>query len=83
MKRIDIEYGGRLYSIGGREPEEVIAEITDGVQRGHHWLLVNDGEGMRRDALLLITSGVPIAVVPIPGDAAGETSAVASASRAP
>lgn len=69
MKRIDIEYGGRLYSVGGREPEEIMREIEDGIATGRHWLRVNDGEGRRRDALLLVTPGVPIAVVPIPSDA--------------
>ncbi|RLK52637.1 hypothetical protein [Microbacterium telephonicum] len=68
MKRIDIEYGGRMYSVGGREPDEVMREIEEGIESGHHWLRVNDGEGMRRDALLLVTPGVPIAVVPIPGE---------------
>jgi len=68
MKRIDIVYGGQLYSIGGRDPQEIVDEIAEGVKRGVHWLRVNDGEGLRRDALLLITAGVPIAVIPIPGD---------------
>ena len=68
MKRIDIVYGGQLYSVGGRDPQEVLDEIAEGVKRGAHWLRVNDGEGLRRDALLLITAGVPIAVIPIPGD---------------
>ncbi len=70
MKRVDIEYGGRLYSVGGRDPEELMREIEDGLVTGRHWMRVNDGEGMRRDALLLITPGVPIAIVPIPGEPA-------------
>jgi len=68
LKRIDIEYGGRLYSVGGRDPAEVMTEITEGVSDGARWLTVNDGEGDRRDALLLLTPGVPIAIIPIPGD---------------
>ena len=34
MKRIDIEYGGRLYSIGGRELVDVLKEVEDGVASG-------------------------------------------------
>lgn len=69
MKRIDIVYGGQSYSVGGRELDDVLDEIMLGVTRGHHWLKVNDGEGMRRDAMLLITPGVQVAVIPIPGSA--------------
>jgi hypothetical protein len=35
---------------------------------GTHWLKVNDGEGMSRAAHLLLTPGVPLAIVPIPDE---------------
>lgn len=73
MKRIDIEYGGRLYSIGGRELVDVLKEVEDGVASGGAtWMKVNDGEGEPRDALLLITPGVPFAVIPVPAPEEGE-----------
>lgn len=68
MKRIDLHYGGNLYSVGGREMADVQAEISS-FQSGGGWLLVNDGEGARRDAHLWVTSGVPIALIPIPDEA--------------
>lgn len=68
MKRIDIEYGGRHYSVGGRELDDVLGEIQRGVKLGAAWLRVNDGEAHRRDALLLITPGVPFAVSAVPGE---------------
>lgn len=71
MKRIDIIYGGHSYSIGGRELEELQTEITTGLQTGTHWLRVNDGEGMKRDAYLLITPGTSVSLIPIPADQAG------------
>ena len=66
MKRIDIRYGGDVYSVGGRDFEELRREISTGLESGTYWLTVNDGEGMRRDAQLLITPGVPIVLIPIP-----------------
>jgi len=66
MKRIDIRYGGDVYSVGGRNFEELQQEILDGLDEGKYWLTVNDGEGMRRDAQLLITPGVSICLIPIP-----------------
>ena len=68
MKRIDIVYGGELYSVGGREFEEVRQEVVDGTTDGPSWLRVNDGEGMRREAYLLLSPGVPIALIPVPED---------------
>ncbi|WP_417374496.1 hypothetical protein [Glutamicibacter protophormiae] len=68
MKRIDIHYDGQLYSVGGRDLDELLEEIADGLRGGVHWLRVNDGAGNRRDAMLSLTPGVPIAVIPIPGD---------------
>lgn len=66
MKRIDIEYGGRQYSVGGRDLDDVLAEIEAALSQSPGWVNVNDGEGERRDALLMITPGVPLAVIPVP-----------------
>lgn len=69
MKRIDIEYGGRTYCVGGRDLADLQREIADGIRAGGHWLHVNDGEGEKRDAYLYLTPGVAIGVVPIPDGA--------------
>ena len=66
MTRIDIYYGSEHYSIGGRHFEDLQREIETGLQSGAHWLEVNDGEGSRRQAYLLLTPGVQVTVVPIP-----------------
>jgi len=66
MKRIDIYYGGDHYSVGGRQLEDLQEEIAAGIASGMHWLAVNDGEGNRRQAFILLTPGVPLAVIPIP-----------------
>ena len=69
MKRIDIFYGGEHYSVGGRELDDVLEEISSGIASGVHWLSVNDGEGAPRQAYLLLTPGTQIAVVPVPDGA--------------
>lgn len=71
MKRIDIHYGGQLYSVGGRTVESVISDIDAASRDGGGWLTVNDGEGERREAQLFVGPGVPIAVVPIPDQPTG------------
>lgn len=69
MKRIDVVYGGEIYSVGGRDFAELQQEIAEGVHRpGGHWLKVNDGEGQPRPTYLFLTPGVSIGVVPIPGE---------------
>lgn len=68
MKRIDIEYGGTHFSVGGREVEDVLDEIAEGMRAGVTWMRVNDGEATRREAFLMITPGVPIAIVPFPDE---------------
>lgn len=68
MKRIDIYYGGDHFSVGGRRLDDMQREIEEGLVAGVAWLEVNDGEGMRRTALLLLTPGVPLSLVPVPGD---------------
>ncbi len=68
MKRTDILYGDGAYSVGGRDLGELQAEITRGVADGGYWLKVNHGEGGLQEAYLLLTSGTPVALIPIPGD---------------
>lgn len=72
MQRIDISYGGEHYSTGDRSFEELSAEIREALSLGAGWVAVNDGEGARRTAHLLITPGVPIALIPVPDPPAGE-----------
>ncbi|QOC25151.1 hypothetical protein IC744_01775 [Microbacterium hominis] len=67
MKRIDLHYGGQVYSIGGQSIEELQQTIADALTSDNHWIRVNDGEGRRRDAFLLISPGAPLALIPIPG----------------
>lgn len=68
-KRIDVFYGGRLYTIGGRDIGEVRDEISGHLARGHGWLPVNDGEGVAQSTELLITPGVDLTLAVIAGDA--------------
>jgi len=65
MKRVDIQYGGEHFSIGGRDLDDVKREVTEGLSSGSvYWLEVNSGEGQPRQALLAITPGVPITLSP-------------------
>lgn len=67
MKRINIVYGGITYSVGDRDLHELQQEIAAGVQSGDpFWLTVNQGEGTPRDALLMISTGTDLALLPIP-----------------
>lgn len=66
MKRIDLMYGGVPYSIGDRELKDVLDEISDGLAHSPQWLSVNSGEGTERHALLLLSPGVDLVVIPIP-----------------
>ena len=66
MKRLEVAYGGGRYSIPNRELAEVQDEIAEAITSGTpHWLQANSGEGILEPAYLLITSGVPIAVVDV------------------
>jgi len=67
MKRIDLHNGDTLYKRGGREVSDLQSEI-ESFMAGGGWLLINDGEGARRDAYLWVTAGVPIALIPIPDE---------------
>jgi hypothetical protein len=68
MKRIDIFFGDNAYSVGGRDLEDLQAEIARGVAAGGYWLKVNHGEGERQDAYLFLTPGTPVALIPVPED---------------
>ena len=57
--------------MGQRDLDELRDLIAEGHAAGGMWLLVNEGEGTRRDAYLWIAPGISIALVPIPGDADG------------
>jgi hypothetical protein len=69
MKRIDIHYGGRQYSIGGRDFDELRSEVVSGIAAEEpSWLVVNDGEGSPRPAYLLLHHGADIALIPVPDE---------------
>lgn len=67
-KRVDVFYGGRLYTVGGRDLDELRAEIGAALANGHGWLTVNDGEGVAQATELLITPGVDITLAALPAD---------------
>jgi hypothetical protein len=67
MKRINIRYDGAMYSVGGRELGELQEELAGAVSSEKpYWLEVNEGEGVPRPALLLITPAVAVALLPVP-----------------
>jgi hypothetical protein len=66
MKRINIDYAGNHYSVGGRDVDDLQKEIETIVRSGEPgWLIVNHGEGVPQEARLLITPGVALALLPI------------------
>jgi hypothetical protein len=66
MKRIDIVYAGKPYSIGGRSLQTIQDEISAGVASGEpKWLKVNSGEGRAESAYLLLVPGVPVVLVDV------------------
>lgn len=66
MKRIELHYGGSRYTIPNRDLGDVQKEITEAMSSGTpHWLQANSGEGILEPAYLLITAGIPIAVVDV------------------
>ncbi|MCR2812361.1 hypothetical protein NQ166_03215 [Microbacterium sp. zg.Y1090] len=70
MKRIDIAYGANSYSVGGRDLDELRAQIMASVEGAAppFWLEVNHGEGQPRPTSLLISPATQLALTPIPGD---------------
>ncbi len=66
MKRINILYGGKQYSVSGRDVDEVKEEIRSAVEKAvPAWLEVNVGEGRYKRADILLTPGIDIAVIGI------------------
>jgi len=64
MNRVDIVYGGRPYSLGGRSIKSIQDEIDVALAAGlPYWLRVNSGEGRFEDAYLLISAGIPVAMI--------------------
>ena len=64
MNRIEIVYGGRPYSIGGRSLDDFQAEVSAAaMNRTAYWLKANAHEGRVEDAYLLIAPGIPIAII--------------------
>lgn len=68
MQRIDIEYAGTTYRVGNRDLADLQREISDGIRSGSHWLVVDDGEGQSATALLHLSPGTSIALLPISGE---------------
>jgi hypothetical protein len=67
MKRISILAAGTRYSVGDRDLSDLQQEIATALKSGEpYWLEVNEGEGTPRPALLLITPGMNLVLVPIP-----------------
>lgn len=82
MKRIDIVYGGKPYSLGGRSIESIQEEIGAAIATGvPYWIKVNSGEGRYEDAYLLIAPGIALAMLNVKpnGDASAADDAAAAA----
>lgn len=63
MKRVEIDYLGKSYTLPNTTAEHIRAEIEDGLAKNRpFWLRVNFGEGKPQPVDLLITSGVGITV---------------------
>jgi len=66
VKRIDIHYAGKHYSVGDRSLDQIMREVETIINTGNPgWMRVNSGSASLRTAHLLIATGVPIALVPI------------------
>ncbi len=69
MKRINIIYGGKQYSVSGRDLEEMKGLILAAVAAPEpSWLEVNVGEGKYKRADILLSPGVDLAVIGIDAD---------------
>ena len=63
---MEIRYGGQIYSVGDRTVGEVMDEVGRIVASGTSgWLRVSNGSGSLREALLLVSPGVPLALMPV------------------
>jgi hypothetical protein len=66
MIRVNIKYDGTDYSIGGREVDDIQAEIDAGLSSSEpRWLHVNAGEGQYQPARLLLTRGTSISLLAV------------------
>jgi len=69
MKRIGIIYAGTQFSVGERDYDGLKSQIDAAQRDGKSvWISVNHGEGRPQRAELLVGPGIPIALLPIPGD---------------
>ncbi|SDY46847.1 hypothetical protein [Herbiconiux ginsengi] len=69
MKRINILYDGKQYSVSGRDVDEVKEEIRAAVESAvPTWLEVNVGEGKYKRADILLSPGIAVAVIGIDAD---------------
>ena len=67
MRRVQVTYGGLEYVIGDRSADEVVAEIEQAIAAGGPaWLTAIYGEAQPVSCRLLLTPGVPVAVVEFP-----------------
>ena len=79
MKRVNIMYGGNQYSVGQADVELIKREIEAAhTAGGPRWITVNYGEGRPQPAELLVGPGIPISVIPIPGDPAPDEGQVSA-----
>ncbi len=69
MKRINILYDGKQYSVSGRDVDVLKEEIRAAVESAvPTWLEVNVGEGRYKRADILLAPGIPVAVIGIEAD---------------
>ncbi|WP_291057168.1 hypothetical protein [Herbiconiux sp.] len=69
MKRINILYAGKQYSVSGRDVDDVKEEIRQAVASAEPtWMEVNVGEGKYKRADILLSPGVDVAVIGIDAD---------------
>lgn len=64
MKRVEVHYQGRIYSIANTSIESVRETVDQALRgAGSHWLQVQNGEGLGQEASILITPGTSISIV--------------------
>lgn len=69
MKRINILYDGKQYSVSNRDVDEMKEQIRAAVESAvPTWLEVNVGEGKYKRADILLSPGVTVAVIGIDAD---------------
>jgi hypothetical protein len=69
MLLVHVLYDGETYTVSGRGLDDVEREISAILSSGRHgWLTAFGDDGSRIPHRLLITPGVALALVPMPGD---------------